>query len=115
MIAALFVILQFFWGIAMYFLWQDAQFNSSLVQRGFRITELRAAFALTDAARRETGLNPASLMRHDPWDLKGELFGKGELFMRGNGRGADVAKDIFWNDELEVRRRKGVAEERISR
>lgn len=108
MIAALFVIMQFIWGLSMYALWQDAQFNSRLVQSGFRLTELRAAFALTEAAHKETGLKAPSLIQSNPRELKKELYG-------GRGRkSADVALEVLWDDRLEVRRRRGIVEERMS-
>ncbi|PVI07682.1 hypothetical protein DM02DRAFT_608765 [Periconia macrospinosa] len=108
MIAAIFVIIQFVWGLSMYALWQDSQFNSRLVQSGFRLTELRAAFALTEAAHRETGLNASSLIQSNPGELKMELYG------RKGRNGADVALGVVWDGKLEVRRRRGIIEERMS-
>lgn len=108
MIAAIFVITQFIWGLSMYALWQDAQFNSHMVQSGFRLTELRATFALTEAARRATELHAPLLIQSNPTDLEKELFG-------GRGRkGADVGLGVVCDERLEARRRRRIVEERMS-
>jgi hypothetical protein len=60
----------------MYVLWQDAQFNCKLVKQGYRLTPLRAAFAMAVAARRRTGLGGKELVRAKNAGLERELYGK---------------------------------------
>lgn len=99
MLLGVFFILQFAWSIAMYVIWQDAQFNSQLVQSGFRITQMRAAFVLLKAAKMATGLEDEELIRKDGRELNRGLFGS------RTRRGAEIDRDIFWEPGSEVRKR----------
>lgn len=94
MMSGLFVFLQFAWTITMYILWQDAQFNSSLVQSGYQMTPLRAAFALAKAARRRTGMGEKQLVRADTKELEQELYGN----PRARVKGTKVEYGIFVQD-----------------
>jgi hypothetical protein len=89
----------------MYALWQDAQWNSELVASGIRITELRGAFALTEAARRATGFGGEALVRGEERESKEKKKKKG-------WSGVGVGVDIFRDERLEARRRRGIMEER---
>lgn len=62
MLSAVFVILQFSWAISMYIVWQDAQWNSSLVKSGYSMTQLRAAFTLAAAAQDTLAMDMEELM-----------------------------------------------------
>lgn len=94
MMSGMFVFLQFAWTITMYILWQDAQFNSSLVQSGYQMTPLRAAFALAKAARRRTGMGEKQLVRADTKELEQELYGN----PRARVKGTKVEYGIFVQD-----------------
>lgn len=67
----------------MYILWQDAQFNSSLVKSGYQMTPLRAAFALAKAAKRRTGLGEKQLVRANTKELEQELYGNPRARVKG--------------------------------
>jgi hypothetical protein len=76
----------------MYVLWQDAQFNSTLVKEGFSMTPLRAAFAMAKAAKRRTGLGEKQLVRANKKILEKELYGG-----RGERR-TKIEYDMFVHD-----------------
>jgi hypothetical protein len=99
MIVAIFLIVNLVWSIAMYVIWQDAQFGSHLVKGGFRITQLSAAFLLEHAARQSTGLADEELIHTRRKDLDRKLYGSKKR------RGAMIDKDLIWTDGFELRRR----------
>jgi hypothetical protein len=76
LMSGLFIFVTAAWTLSMYVLWQDAQFNCKLVKEGYRLTPLRAAFAMVVAARRRTGLGGKGLVRAKTGGLERELFGK---------------------------------------
>lgn len=51
MLSAVVVILQCVWAVTMYVIWIDAEINSPLVRSGYRMTQIRAAFALSARAQ----------------------------------------------------------------
>jgi hypothetical protein len=61
-LSTVFVILQFSWAISMYIVWQDAQWNSSLVKSGYSMTQLRAAFTLAVVAQDTLAMKTEELM-----------------------------------------------------
>ncbi|KAH7087692.1 hypothetical protein FB567DRAFT_351884 [Paraphoma chrysanthemicola] len=75
MLSGLFVFFHFGWAVTMYIVWQDAQFNSSLVKSGYEMTPLRAAFAMAKAAKRKTGMGEKQLVRANTKELEQELYG----------------------------------------
>lgn len=75
MMSGIFVFLTFGWSLSMYAVWQDAQFNSTLVKSGYDMTPLRAAFAMAKAAKKRTGLGEKQLVRANTKDLEKELYG----------------------------------------
>ncbi|KAF9733688.1 hypothetical protein PMIN03_007185 [Paraphaeosphaeria minitans] len=77
------------WCLSMWVVWQDA-LRAGLVRRGYRMSPLRAAFVLTEAARRRTGVNGVDgLVLRD-----GRLLGR-EL-RQGKGRKeAVVGREVF--------------------
>ncbi|RYO58090.1 hypothetical protein AA0116_g7298 [Alternaria tenuissima] len=76
LMSGLFILVTAIWTLSMYVLWQDAQFNCKLVKQGYRLTPLRAAFAMAVAARRRTGLGGKELVRAKNAGLERELYGK---------------------------------------
>jgi hypothetical protein len=76
LMSGLFILVTAIWTLSMYVLWQDAQFNCKLVKEGYRLTPLRAAFAMAVAARRRTGLGGKELVRAKNAGLERELYGK---------------------------------------
>lgn len=106
MLLAIFFITHLIWSLAMYIVWQDAQFNSKLVKGGFRVTPLKAAFALTDAAKRKTALEEGELLRKSRRELHRELYGTRKK------KGAEIDKEIFWEDSMELRKRRSTMDER---
>lgn len=92
MMSGLFVFLQFSWCLTMYTVWQDAQFNSTLVKNGYEMTPLRAAFALAKAAKRKTGLGEKQLVRANTKELEQELYGNKTM------QGTKVDYGIFVED-----------------
>ncbi|KAF2114958.1 stress responsive A/B barrel domain-containing protein [Lophiotrema nucula] len=94
MLSGVFLIAQFVWVMSMYIVWQDAQFNSELVKSGYGMTMLRAAFALSTAARWKTGMSNGELVRRDTKDLKKELYG-GKSKKKQKVQRADVDVDVF--------------------
>ncbi|KAF2680257.1 hypothetical protein K458DRAFT_312424 [Lentithecium fluviatile CBS 122367] len=105
MLVAVFLIIQFGWSLTMYIVWQDAQINSRIVKSGFRLTELGVAFVVTEAAKRDTGLEGKELVRADGRVLERELCGTWKK------RGAVVEKDIFGEEGLASRKRTGMESE----
>jgi hypothetical protein len=89
MVSSIFVILNFAWSLAMYAVWQDAQFNSKLVKKGFGMTPLRAAVVITAAAIERTGLDHRELLQARPRKLQDQLYGD-----KKHDR-AKVSYDIF--------------------
>ncbi|KAJ4354245.1 uncharacterized protein N0V89_005979 [Didymosphaeria variabile] len=87
MMGVLFII-NLVWCLTMWVVWQDA-LRARLVKNGYRMSPLRAAFVLTEAARRRTGVGVGGLVLREKTMLKREL-------RRRNGRKeALVHKDIF--------------------
>jgi hypothetical protein len=74
----------------MYTVWQDAQLKSVMVKNGYKITKIRAIFALAEAARIKSGLG-RELVRMDAKSLEKELHGN----RRKKRIGAEVNLDIF--------------------
>jgi hypothetical protein len=75
LLSGLFVFVTAGWVLSMYVLWLDAQHGSTLVRQGYRMTPLRAAFAMAKAARQRTGLGEKQLLRVDTSVLEKELYG----------------------------------------
>lgn len=75
LLSGLFVFVTSAWVISMYILWLDSQRDSTLVQMGYRMTPLRAAFAMARAARQRTGYCEKQLVRADTEALEKELYG----------------------------------------
>jgi hypothetical protein len=107
LMSGLFVMFTTVWVLSMYVLWQDAQFNSTLVKEGYQMTPLRAAFAMAKAAKRRTGLGEKQLVRANTKDLEKELYGG-----RGKRR-TKIEYDLFVHDpeggDEEPRRSPGVS------
>ncbi|KAF2865029.1 hypothetical protein BDV95DRAFT_600044 [Massariosphaeria phaeospora] len=89
MLSGLFVFVQVAWSMALYAVWQDAQFNSEIVRSGYRMTQLRAAFALTVCAGEATGLRDGELVTEEGKGLERRLYG------RKKDRGAEVGYGTF--------------------
>jgi hypothetical protein len=107
LMSGLFVMFTSGWVVSMYAVWQDAQFNSTLVKEGYQMTPLRAAFAMAKAAKRRTGLGEKQLVRANTRDLEKELYG-------GSGkRKTKIEYDMFVHDpeggDEEPRRSPGVS------
>jgi hypothetical protein len=107
LMSGLFVMFTSGWVVSMYAVWQDAQFNSTLVKEGYKMTPLRAAFAMAKAAKRRTGLGEKQLVRANTKDLEKELYG-------GRGkRKTKIEYDMFVHDpeggDEEPRRSPGVS------
>jgi hypothetical protein len=92
LMSGLFVFVTSAWVASMYVLWQDAQFNSELVKAGYRLTPLRAAFAMAVAARRRTGLSGKALVSEKTRVLGRQLYG------RKGGRGTVLDHGLFLGD-----------------
>ena len=75
MLSGVFVLIHFAWSVTMYMVWQHAQLTSTLVQSGYNMTPLRAAFAMAKAAKHKTGLGEGQLVRANTRDLEKELYG----------------------------------------
>jgi hypothetical protein len=106
LMSGLFVMFTSGWVVSMYAVWQDAQFNSTLVKEGYQMTPLRAAFAMAKAAKRRTGLGEKQLVRANTKHLEKELYG-------GRGkRKTKIEYDMFVHDpeggDEEPRRSPGV-------
>ncbi|KAL1599913.1 hypothetical protein SLS60_007718 [Paraconiothyrium brasiliense] len=87
MMGVLFII-NLVWCLTMWIVWQDA-LRAKLVRSGYRMSPLRAAFVLTEAARQRTGVSVEGLVLRETKMLKREL-------RRHKGRKeAVVHKDIF--------------------
>ncbi|KAK7180872.1 uncharacterized protein CC84DRAFT_1163997 [Paraphaeosphaeria sporulosa] len=86
-------IINLVWCLSMWVVWQDA-LRAKLVRRGYRMSPLRAAFILTEAARRRTGVNGVEgLVLRDRRLLRREL-------RRGKGRKeAVVDREVFEEGE----------------
>ncbi|KAH6622435.1 hypothetical protein C7974DRAFT_222163 [Boeremia exigua] len=110
MLSGVFVFIHFGWSASMWIVWLDAQARSVLVQGGYEMTPLRAAFAIAKAVKRKTGLGEKQLVRHDTKELDRELDGKGDQ------KGTKIDYGIFVPDaeedaadERAVRRRRALA------
>lgn len=79
MMSGLFIFLTFGWCTSLYIVWQHAQCKSTLVQTGYTMTPLRAAFAMAKAAKKKTGLAEQQLIRAYTEDLENELYGRAGL------------------------------------
>jgi hypothetical protein len=107
MLVGVWIFLHFGWAVSMYVVWQDAQFNSTLVKTGYMMTPLRAAFAMAKAAKRRTGMGEKQLVRANTKELNQELYGtKGR-------KGTKVEYEIFdegdeEHGEVETVRRRTV-------
>jgi len=88
------MIINMIWCLSMYVVWQEAMLNSELVRSGFRITPLRAAFVLTEVARRLTGLHGEELIQKE----------KGVLFKERKDK-VVVDKKVLWEGGVAVQRR----------
>ena len=110
MLSGIFVFIHFGWCLSMYVVWLDAQIKSTLIQEGYEMTPLRAAFAIAKAVKRRTGLEEGQLVRHNTKDLNKELYGTRKV----TGTKVDYsmfvanAKDDA-EDEKGIRRRKALA------
>jgi hypothetical protein len=97
----------------MYAVWQDAQFNSTLVKQGYQMTPLRAAFAMAKAAKRRTGLGEKQLVRANTKDLERQLYGNRGRNGSKTIRRTKIEYDIFIHDseggDEEPRRSPGVS------
>ncbi|KAF1947144.1 hypothetical protein EJ02DRAFT_450107 [Clathrospora elynae] len=117
---ALFIFFTAGWVVTMYAVWQEAQFNSTLVKAGYKMTPLRAAFAMAKVAKKRTGMGEKQLVRANTKDLETELFGgKGKkrtkieygIFADDPEDGdEDMQVQAISDEVLEARHRKGVAE-----
>lgn len=110
MLSGIFVFVHFGWCVSMYVVWEDAQARSTLVQEGYEMTPLRAAFVIAKAAERKTGLGEKQLIRRDTRELNKELYGS------GTKRGTKIDYSIFvtnvaenTQDDRRVGRRRGLA------
>lgn len=74
MLSAVVVILQFIWGLAMYAVWLDAQWNSTLVKAGYKMTQLRAALTLSTAAQETLGLELEEMLKVRKNELERNLL-----------------------------------------
>jgi hypothetical protein len=91
----------------MYAVWQDAQFNSDLVKKGFVMSPLKAAFVVTIVAIERTGLGYRELLRSKHSNLRSRLYGDKhdraevtyDIFSEGDG------KRIWDEDEDSLRQR----------
>ena len=109
MLSGVWIILQLVWVLTMYTVWQDAQFNSTLVKSGYEMTQLRAVFTLATAARQKTGMRNKELVRADTKSLESELFGS----RKKEKEKAEVDYEIFRekakgeieDEEFELRKR----------
>jgi hypothetical protein len=107
MLLGVWIFLHFGWAVSMYIVWQDAQFNSTLVKTGYMLTPLRAAFAMAKAAKRRTGMGEKQLVRANTKELNQELYGT-----RGR-KGTKVEYGIFdegdeEHGDVEIVRRRTV-------
>lgn len=102
MMSAIFIFLELVWCVTMYIVWQDAQFNSSLVKSGYEMTILRAAFAMTKAANRKTGLGEKQLVRANTREMEQELYGE------AGRKGTNVEYVIFVDDPEDAEDAGGV-------
>jgi hypothetical protein len=92
MLSGVFTFIQLAWALSMYAVWLDAHFNSELVKSGFRMSQLRAAFLLTAAAKARTGMRCEELVSADVRDLRVKLMGSGK------SKGAEVSRGMFNQD-----------------
>jgi hypothetical protein len=110
MLSGVFVFIHFGWCLSMYIVWLDAQSKSTLVQEGYGMTPLRAAFAIAKAVKRKTGLGEMQLVRHSTKDLNKELDGNSKE------KGTKIDYSIFIVNaeedagyERQIRRRRALA------
>jgi hypothetical protein len=110
MLSGVFVFIHFGWCVSMYIVWLDAQIKSTLVQEGYGMTPLRAAFVIAKAVKRKTGLGEKQLVRQSTKDLNKELDGTSKE------RGTKIDYSIFVvnseedvEDDKQIRRRRALA------
>ncbi|KAF2005460.1 hypothetical protein P154DRAFT_616266 [Amniculicola lignicola CBS 123094] len=107
MLAGVFLIIHTIWSILMYIIWQDAQFNSVLVKSGYRMSQLRAAFTITEASKQKTGLTAQELLGCDLGKLGKELYGSRSRRPAEIGVGMyEGVLSVGARRELELRRRR---------
>jgi hypothetical protein len=113
LMSGLFVMFTSAWVLSMYAVWQDAQFNSTLVKEGYQMTPLRAAFAMAKAAKQRTGLSEKQLVRANTKDLKNELYGNSGRIGGKTIKRTQIEYDMFVHDpeggDEEPRRSLGVS------
>lgn len=81
-------IINLVWCLTMWIVWQDA-LRATLVRGGYRMSPLRAAFILTEAARRRTGVGIEGLILREKKTLRKELN-------RNKNKGeTTIDKDVF--------------------
>lgn len=109
MLSGIYVFLHFGWSLSIYIVWLDAQSKSTLIQGGYEMTPLRAAFAIAKAVKRKTGLGEKQLLRHDTKDLNKDLYGTGKR------KGTKIDYSIFVasveedaEEDKRVRRRRAL-------
>lgn len=89
MLSGVFVFIHFTWCVSMYIVWLDAQSKSTLIQEGYEMTQLRAAFVIARVVKCKTGMGEKQLVRHDTKDLNKKLYGSGKE------KGAKVEYSVF--------------------
>ncbi|KAK7532815.1 uncharacterized protein J3D65DRAFT_532498, partial [Phyllosticta citribraziliensis] len=76
LLSSVVLIVQLIWGCTMYIVWVEAQVNSRLLRSGYRLTELRGAFAFAAAAEATTGMEASELKGSSVKSLEKFLFDK---------------------------------------
>ncbi|KAF1974625.1 hypothetical protein BU23DRAFT_553279 [Bimuria novae-zelandiae CBS 107.79] len=89
------IIINLVWCLTMWLVWQDA-LRAKMVRDGYRMSPLRAAFVLTEAARRTTGIGGEGLVLKDRRTLKRKLERR-----KGHPE-ASVHREIFEEMPAEV-------------
>ncbi|UPX12504.1 uncharacterized protein EKO05_0003049 [Ascochyta rabiei] len=108
MLSGIFVFIHFGWCVSMYILWLDAQSKSTLINEGYKMTPLRAAFAIVKAVKHKTGLEEEQLVRHNTRALNKEIYGFGKE------KGTNVEYSIFVaNAEEDVKDGKATRRRRV--
>ncbi|KAF2436487.1 hypothetical protein EJ08DRAFT_674383 [Tothia fuscella] len=82
-LVGIYVILQIIWTYTLYFIWLDAEINSTLVKRGYSLTQLRAVFVLTQAAQGSTSLDLQSLIMLETGKLQESVRSKDAAVVLG--------------------------------
>ena len=81
-LTTIFLALHCAWSIVMYSLWLDSQRNSELVRSGYRLSHLKAIFALTTAARQEEKFDTDQLHLMDQRTLEQSLLEQNRTIKR---------------------------------